>query len=434
MIKHIPGLNMFIIYDLIIAVFALVYLPVYLFKGKFHSGFKMRLGILPVDIELNGPIWIHAVSVGEAMAAKNLVKELKAAYPHKRFFITTVTPTGNKIASGFAKENDFVAYCPLDLSFIVRRVVEKIKPSLFIVMETEIWPNLISCLHHKKIPILLVNGRLSDRSFKGYSSIKFLLKPVLNMIDLFCVQASIDQERLVRLGVSKDKIHVTGNMKFDNADYSNRKLSESGDKYKSLLEIKPADRLWVCGSTHPGEEEILLDVYKELLGEFPDLKLLIAPRHPERAGKIQELVSSYRFHGVLASRFPHKSSNDATKPVFVLDTIGELLNYYNIADIVFVGGSLIKKGGHNILEPASLSKPVITGPHMFNFRDISELFLANKACLSASNEEELGGHIKFLLNNPGKAHELGWLARQIVLQNQGATARNMKFIINYLPS
>lgn len=393
----------------------------------------MRLGVLPEAIELNGPIWIHAVSVGEAMAAKQLVKELRAAYSGKRFFITTVTPTGNKIARSFAGENDFVAYLPLDLSFIVRRVVEKIKPSLFILMETEIWPNLISCLHHKQVPIVIVNGRLSDRSFKGYSRIRFLLKPVLDKIALFCLQTPLDEERLSRLGVNKDRIRVTGNMKFDNADHSNRRILESGDKYKALLGLKFPDRLLVCGSTHAGEEEIVLSVYKGLLKEFSGLKLLIAPRHPERACKIQEMVSACGFHGVLASGFPYKPCNCLTNPVFILDVIGELVCYYNISDIVFVGGSLIKKGGHNILEPASLGKPVITGPYMFNFRDISGLFLENKACLVASNEEELKGHIKFLLSDPGRAKELGSRAKELVLKNQGTTTRNARFITELLP-
>ena len=211
---------MFIIYDLIILVFALVYLPIYLLKRKFHLDFKMRLGILPPGLELHRPIWIHAVSVGEVMAARNLIKKLRIAYPDKRLFITTVTLTGNKIAKNIARRTDLISYFPLDISFIVRSVVDKIKPSLFIIMETEIWPNLIAYLYQKKIPIILVNARISDRSFRGYLSIKFLLKPLLNKINLFCVQTQMDAQRLMRLGVVKNRIEITGNMKFDVGDYT----------------------------------------------------------------------------------------------------------------------------------------------------------------------------------------------------------------------
>jgi len=423
---------MWILYDFIFLIAALVYLPVYLFRRKFHPGFQMRFGVLPRSLELNKPIWIHAVSVGEAMAVKNLVGELRAAYPGKRFFISTVTPTGNKIAKGIAKDTDFVSYLPLDLSFIVRRVVNKVKPSLLIIMETEIWPNLISYLHQENIPVVLVNGRISDRSFKGYLGIKFLLKPILNKINLFCVQTKSDAERLFRLGVSEDRIRVTGNMKFDNTVFSDKKISDSADKYRGLLEMKPEDKLWVCGSTHPQEEEIILDVYRRLLKDFPQLKLLIAPRHPQRAGEIEKAASKSGFRSVFVSILPGKSCNCISKCVFILDVIGELVYFYNIANIVFVGGSLIKKGGHNILEPASLGKPVITGPYMFNFRDIAGLFLENKACVIAHNREELLEKMKDLLKNADKSIQISQRAKTIILQNQGATARNLEYIKNLL--
>ncbi len=423
---------MWILYDSIFLIIALVYLPVYLFRRKFHVGFKMRFGVLPSGLKLNRPIWIHAVSVGEVMAVKNLIGELRAAYPEKHFFISTVTPTGNKIARSIAKENDFVAYFPLDLSFIVRRVVDRIQPSLFIVTETEIWPNLILCLYQKKIPIVLVNGRISDRSFKGYLNIKFLLKPILNRINLFCVQTKRDAERLFRLGVAEDRILITGNMKFDNTASLDKKVSDSADKYRGLLGMNPEDKLWVCGSTHPGEEEIILDVYKKLLSDFPLTKLLIAPRHPERAGQIEKAAAKSGFRSTFVSALPGKPCNCISKCVFILDVIGELVYFYNIANIVFVGGSLIKKGGQNILEPASLGKPVITGPYMFNFHDIARLFQENKACLLGHNKEDLLAGIKDLLRNPDKCIQLGQRAKEIILQNQGATAKNLECISNYL--
>jgi len=450
---------MFIIYDLIILVFTLIYLPVYLLRRKFHPGFPMRLGILPSGLELNRPIWIHAVSVGEVMTVKNLVRELRIAWPDKRFFISTVTPTGNKIAKGIVRETDFVSYFPLDLSFIVRGVVDKVKPSLLIIMETEIWPNLISCLHLKNIPIVLVNGRLSDRSFRGYLGIKFLLKPILNKINLFCVQTRADAERLLRLGVSKDRIQITGNMKFDASarpDIRRGSLSINGERsrtidikvdfkktshaqagrdytdYKLKLGLESNEKLFIAASTHPGEEKIILGVYKNLFKEFPDLRLLIAPRHPERAGQVEKLITQYNFKPIKISQLNLTPNTYNLKPIFILDTVGELVYFYNIASIVFVGGSLIKKGGHNILEPASLGKPVIFGPYMFNFRDIAGLFLENKACILAHNREELFLNIKDLLINPAKSTELSQRAKTIILQNQGATARNLECISNYI--
>jgi len=422
---------MWVLYDFIFLIIALVCLPVYLFRRKFHVGFKMRFGVLPSGLKLNKPIWIHAVSVGEVMAVKNLVRELRITYPDKRFFISTVTPTGNKIARAIAKETDFVSYFPLDLSFIVRSVVDKIKPSLSIIMETEIWPNLISCLYQKKIPIVLVNGRLSDRSFRGYLSIKILLKPILNKINLFCVQTRSDAERLLRLGVSRDRIQITGNMKFDIKDYTDSKKDYTD--YKLKLGLGPNEKLFIAASTHPGEEKIILGVYKNLLKEFPDLRLLIAPRHPERATEIANLIKKFGFEAERVSLLnPRTSEPTNLRTIFILDTVGELVYFYNIASIVFVGGSLIKKGGHNILEPASLGKPVIFGPYMFNFRDIAGLFLENKACVLAHNSEELLLNIKDLLRNPAKSTELSQRAKAIILQNQGATARNLECISNYM--
>lgn len=414
---------MFIIYDLIFLLFAVIYLPIYLFKGKFHPGFGMRLGILPQNIQLNRPIWIHAVSVGEVMAAKYLIEKLRIAYPDRRFVISTVTPTGNKIAKTIAKEADFVAYLPLDLGFIVKSVVDRINPLLFVAMETEIWPNLISYLYKKNIPVVIVNARISDRSFKGYLSIKLLLRPILDKINLFCVQTQTDAERLARLGVLRDRIQITGNMKFDN-------LAQGRDSadYRLKLGLKDDEKFIVAGSTHDGEEEIILDVYKDLLADFPTLKLLIAPRHPERTNQIEKIVIKNGFNSLRVSQLNSKLPTPNSQPIFILDTVGQLLDFYRIADIVFVGGSLIRKGGHNILEPAALGKPVVFGPHMFNFRDIASLFLENRAGILVRDKEGLKVNIRGLLNNPERIGELSRNARSLILQNQGATVRNLEYI------
>lgn len=421
---------MFIIYNLIFLIVAIIFLPVYLFKGKFHKGFFKRFGILPKDLKFDRPIWIHAVSVGEAMAVKGLIEGLKRIYPGKQIVISTVTPTGNRIAKDIAKDRDFVTYLPLDFSFILRRVIDRINPCIFIIAETEIWPNLILCLFRKKIPIVIVNGRISDSSFTGYFAIKLLLRPILRRISIFCVQTKRDADRFFRLGVLKEKIQVTGNLKFDSATFNldGKDLA----KYRQNLCLSSKDMLFVAGSTHAGEEEIILEVYKDLLRDYPNLNLLIAPRHPQRAKDIAGFALRFGFRSIFISQLAVQCSSCTTKPVFILDTIGQLIYFYGIADIVFVGGSLIKKGGHNILEPAYLSKPVLFGPYMYNFKDIAELFVESKAGAEVEDSQDLRRNIAMLLDNRDKITQLGRLAKNLVLQNQGATGRCLEDIRKFI--
>lgn len=422
---------MSIIYNFIFLLFALVYLPVYLFKGKFHRGFLLRLGMLPNGLNLDKPIWLHAVSVGEVMSIRRLLEELRAAYPRKRFVISTVTPTGNKIAKSIAGENDFVTYLPLDLSFIIRGVIAKIKPCLFIIAETEIWPNLISCLYKKNIPVLVVNGRVSGRSFKGYRSINYLLRPVLKKISFFSVQSETDAQRLLCLGADKDKVRVSGNMKFDTKDY--RGYAAAKVDYREKLGLGRQEKLFIAASTHPKEEEIVLGAYKQLKEALPDLRLMLAPRHPERAGEVSGLIKKSGLESRRISSLAKETPGQEDKQsVFILDTVGELVSFYAVCDIVFVGGSLVKKGGHNILEPAALGKPVLCGPYMFNFSDIAELFFRAQAAITVHSREELEEKVEYLLSCPQKADEMAKSAKEVILENQGATARNLEYIKNYM--
>jgi 3-deoxy-D-manno-octulosonic-acid transferase len=429
---------MFILYDLIFLIFAVCYLPVFLFKKKFHAGFAMRLGFLPAEPDLKGPIWIHAVSVGEAVSVKHLVASLKEKFPQKDFIISTVTHTGNKIARSYAGKRDRVIYLPLDFSFVVRRVIRKIEPSLFIIAETELWPNLISCLHKKNIPIAVVNARISDRSFKGYLMAKSVFKPVLNKIDIFCVQSKVDAERLEKLGVAPDKITVTGNMKFDIRIRDYEELQKDYTDYRLKLGLGAKDKFWVAASTHPGEEEAILKVYLDICAGYPEFKLLIAPRHPDRAAAVEKLANKYsRLKAYKVSNLARLDvvlPDPGCRPVFILDTIGQLMYFYAISDLVFVGGSLVKKGGHNILEPASLAKPVLFGKYMFNFRDIAALFLENKAGIMVSDAGELEQSLKFLLSSPGEMARLGAAGREAILKNQGATDRNSEAIRSLVES
>ena len=417
---------MFILYDLIFLIFVFVCFPIYLFRGKFHRGFLARLGILPKSLTLDRPIWIHAVSVGEAMAVVGLVNELHKTYKGKKLIISTVTPTGNKIAQKIAGEGDFVTYLPLDFSFIVKKSVDKINPEVFIIAETEIWPNLISCLYNKGIPVITVNGRISDASFKGYAAVKFLIKPILNKISLFCMQTESDANKLEKLGVPADKIKMTGNMKFDQL------ILASAGGYRVKLGLGPDEKLFIAGSTHPGEEEIVLSSYKELLLKFPKIRLLIAPRHPERAKDVAVIIEKSGFLVTRTSALSSPGAAGVKNSIFLLDSVGELVNFYAAGDVVFTGGSLVKKGGQNILEPASVGKPVIFGPHMFNFRDIARMFIENDAAIMVNNQEELASAVGNLLKDSAKVMRLTANARSVIARNQGATLKNADLIREFI--
>jgi len=432
---------MFILYDLIFLIVAAIHLPLYILRKKFHQGLKARLGILAPQPGLHAPIWIHAVSVGEAMAVRNLVQRLREAFPGRKFVISTVTATGNKIAREIGAPGDLVTYLPFDISFIIRSVVAKINPSLFIIAETELWPNLISCLHKRKVPIVTVNGRISDASFRGYSAIKFLLKPVLTKVSLFCVQTDTDRSRLMALGVSADNIRVSGNMKFDSAVFSID--ADSLIRCRRALAIGAADKLWVCGSTHTGEEGIILAVYAALLAEFGALKLLIAPRHPERAGEVERIIAGHGFKPLRISALGDIRNTDDeirttkygrpnARAVFILDTVGELINYYAISDVVFMGASLVKKGGHNFLEPSLLEKPVVTGPYMSNFRDLSRLFIENHALAIVKDAQGLQDELRRLLLDAAYSAAQAQAARALILKNQGALERNIQYLRDYI--
>ena len=388
----------------------------------------MRLGFFPPSLlaKIKKPtLWIHAVSVGEIISAKSLLNNLRQRYSQYRLIISTVTATGNKVAYQIATDKDLVIYLPYDLSFIVNKVIKRFSPTLFIILETEIWPNLISILAKKKIPLLIVNGRISAGSFRKYQKIKFLLSPVLKKISTYCMQTKEDAQRIISLGAPQEKVGITGNMKFD--------LEVPASRYKkSNFGLEEQDILFVAASTHPGEEEIILKIYKQI--DRKKLHLLIAPRHIERIAKIEKLVQK---NGLVVQRLSNldKISLPSTLyplPVLLLDTIGELSSLFSIADIVFIGGSLIKRGGHNILEPAFFGKPILFGRYMFNFKQIANLFLQGKGAISVDNAQELKKVICDLLDNSGQREELGKRAKQILEESRGATQRNMEIIRRFM--
>jgi 3-deoxy-D-manno-octulosonic-acid transferase len=418
-----------ILYDVLFFLILLAFLPVYFLKRKFHPGFSARFGRLPNGAQFNHPIWIHAVSVGEAVSIKKLVEELRQIYPGRQFLFTTVTPTGNAVISKIAAAGDVVTYLPFDFSSVVRKFIRTVAPSLCILAETELWPNLINCLARERIPIVVVNARISDSSLRGYSLIKCLAKSVFNKVHTFCAQSERDSQRLSALGVAAHKLQVTGNMKFD--------LDSTPQALSAAHEIREhagdTGIVWVAASTHPGENEMVMRVYKKLLPSFPGVKLLIAPRHPQRSSQIAAIAERFGFPSLFISQLERLPATRHLQPIFILDIIGQLIPFYSIADIVFVGGSLVKRGGHNILEPAALGKPVFFGPHMFNFRDIADLFVENEAGVMVRNEQELGQKIQYYLGHTSQLQDMTRRARALLEANQGATAKTKRIIMEVFP-
>ncbi|MDP2939237.1 MAG: 3-deoxy-D-manno-octulosonic acid transferase [Candidatus Omnitrophota bacterium] len=413
---------MFLIYDLIFLLFIILYLPLFLFKGKAHKGFRQRLGYFSKDLNESfknkNNIWVHAVSVGEVTVVAGLLNFLRKLYPKDRIIISTVTPTGNKLAKSIRSPDDLIIYFPLDLSFIVKKFVKKIKPKIFISAETEIWPNLFLALYKENVPVILVNGRVSDASFRGYRIVKPLIRNILRGVKLFCMQTQMDAQRIKELGANIETIVVAGNMKFDTTSPSSKYSKEN-------LGFLDSDLLLIAGSTHNGEEEIILKVYKNLSKEFMNLKLLIAPRHIERCRFVESILIR---EGIKFVRFSKGLNKLAQANVVILDTIGDLNSLYALADVIFMGGSLIKKGGHNIIEPALFGKPVIFGPYMFNFKEISRIFLKRNAAIKINNPEDLETNIRDLLLHKESREKIGKIAASIVEENRGATEKTARII------
>lgn len=403
-----------IFYDIVFILFSLLYVPFSICKKGIRSfNVKERLGFISKDliVSLRSPdnIWIHAVSVGEVMVLGPFIEKIKKDLPRLKIVLTTTTNTGYYVAKKNFSQSAVVLYSPFDLSFAVRKFFALIRPKVLVIVETEIWPNLMRAAKKAAAPVVIINGRISLRSFKKYSLARPFLKSTLKKIDLFCMQSEGDAERMVAIGADKEKIKVTGNMKFD-IDIS---MSNKQPVSRQHLGLAENDILIVAGSTHKGEEEILLQVYRDLSKEFKNLKLLIAPRHVNRAPQIKKLIGSMQ-------------------GVFLLDTIGHLKEFYSISDIVFIGGSLVPHGGQNPIEPAYFSRPVIFGPHMFNFSHIASVLLKEKAAMQVRDEESLKAAVISLIKDPKKARAMGVFAKKAVEENKGVSSRNLDLIKNFM--
>jgi 3-deoxy-D-manno-octulosonic-acid transferase len=385
------------------------------------------------------PIWIHAVSVGEMKTAATLIKAIRMKYPESRFVISNITNTGRDIALSVATAKDVVIYFPVDVSFVVKRLVTLINPKLFLFVETELWPNLISELHRREIPVVLVNGRISPRSFRNYRLIRPVIRGILDKITILCMRTEEDAARARALGAADYKVIVSGNMKFDGAVPDDGGRNEDWIPLREISSwLKPSRRLFVAGSTHRGEDAKIVASYKSIKREYPKLQLLIAPRHIERTDEIARLIRQSGFTPVKLSEIERKDASavdalqSSKEPIFILDSMGRLNLLYRIASIVFVGGSLIPHGGHNFLEPAVHARPMITGSHVHNFKDMFELFLKRDAIKVVHDEGELATSLKTLLDNDKICADMGERAKGIVLDNLGSTGKNIALLDRYL--
>ncbi len=386
---------------------------------SYADRFGQRFGIgYP---QLGKCIWIHAVSVGEVQAAIPLIRAISERFPDHRMLVTTVTPTGAARVAAVFGDTVTHSYIPFEMPIAVNSFFASVNPELALIMETEIWPNLYQGCGTRNIPLILVSARISPRSVSGYQRFMPLFRDTLSHGIIIAAQSEADAERFRSLGASPGRTRVTGNIKFD-IELS-PDLIDKGREFRA--ETFGNHPVWVAASTHDQEEQQVLAAHRILLEEHPDLLLVLVPRHPERFAAVRELVKKARLS--LVKRTEGQSCKASTQ-VFLGDTMGELPMFYAASDVAFVGGSLVPIGGHNLLEPAALGLPVISGPHVFNAQDIADMFIDLGACRIVKDAGELAAAVSELLADSGKAAEVGGKGQEIVRQNRGALTRLLELL------
>ena len=390
---------------------------------KYHGYFarwRERFGFFPPP-GIRDSIWVHAVSLGEVNAAVPLIEALMRRYEGSRFVITTVTPTGSNRVLQLFGERVFHVYLPYDLTSAVERFLDRVRPRVAVIMETEIWPNLFMTCAERGIAIVIANARLSEKSLRGYWPIQPLARRAVRCATFIAAQSASDGERLRALGASDSRLAVVGNLKFDMTVPPSAR--ESGAAFRAAAgAARPA---WIAASTHEGEEMAVLKAHAAVLRRFPDALLLIAPRHPERFRPVLAACRAYGF------RTASRSEDDGADPAcqcFVVDSMGELMRFYAAADVAFVGGSLVPVGGHNLLEPAALALPVVVGPQTFNFEEVTAGLIAAGAVVRIADGEELGPIVVRLLTRDVERRSMGEAARAVIERERGAVERTMEII------
>jgi 3-deoxy-D-manno-octulosonic-acid transferase len=453
---------MYVLYSVLIVVFFVVVSPYLLYQvvryRKYVSSLPQRLGYLPVSFNLDADqsIWIHAVSVGEVLTARALLPELRQRYPQLRLFLSTTTVTGQQIARSNLQYVDEVFYFPLDLGFIVKRTLRLVRPRLFVMMETEIWPNLLRACRRTGVKTALVNGRISARSYRRYLMVRPFFRHVLENIDRLCMESEESARRIIEIGASRDRVTMTGSLKFDSLDWPDGDPAEvdrdtevesagvsTGLRRRSSLRVgrnrvlryfrvRSERPVVIAASTLKGEEQTILEAFQRIRATMADALLIIAPRKPERFDEAERLVR--RAGWDVARRSELRVDSEPSHDVIILDTIGELAQLFQIATAVFVGGSLVDAGGHNILEPAVFGKPIVFGPYMQNFAEIARTFLTNGAAIQVQSARELETVLVELLKDPVQRASLGASARALVEANRGARAKTLVVLADLLRS
>ena len=430
---------MYVLYSLLIVLFGVIASPYLAYQAlrykKYIASLGQRMGYLPVSFNLDGEesIWIHAVSVGEALTVRALIADLKRRYPNLRMFMSTTTLAGQQVARRNVPDVDAVFYFPFDLSFIVRRTLRLVRPRLFIMMETELWPNLLRQCKRMGVATVMVNGRISSRSYPRYKFVKLFFRKVLADVDKFCMQSEESARRLIDIGADPGRVTVTGSLKFDSMEVPGATTIEGRGQNRVLryFRISAGRPVIVAGSTMGDEEEIVLQAFRRIKASVANPLLIIAPRNPERFADVVQLAKNQAFVTVRRSDLPIDAEPRAD--IVVLDTIGELAQVYQIATAVFVGGSLVENGGHNILEPAVFGKPIVFGSHMQNFKEIADAFVAHDAGIQVSHARGLEDALLALLTDPVRRARLGAAARALVESNRGAKDKSLAVIAQVLP-
>jgi 3-deoxy-D-manno-octulosonic-acid transferase len=429
---------MYVLYSVVMVAFFAVMSPYLVYQAvryrKYIANLPQRLGFLPVSFNLDADesIWIHAVSVGEVLTARALLPALRERYPKLRLFLSTTTLTGQQIARNNLQYVDEVFYFPFDFGFIVNRTLRLVRPRLFIMMETEIWPNLLRACAREGVRTMLVNGRISSRSYPRYRLARPFFRRVLRHVDRFCMQSDESARRVIDIGADRQRVVVTGSLKFDSLELPGTPSGDRGrNRVLRYFRIAPDRPVVMAASTRKGEEGAVLEAFQRIRATMTKALLIIAPRKPQQFDEVERLARRAGWN--VARRSELRVDAEPGHDVVILDTVGELAQLYQVATVVFVGGSLVDTGGHNILEPAVFGKPIVFGPHMQNFAEIARTFLDNGAAIQVRAGRELGPVLLDLLGDPVRRASLGAAARALVEANRGARTKSLSAIAQLLP-
>ena len=433
---RLSSLPVHLLYTLAILILAVALAPWFLYQAvryrKYVGSVPERMGRLPVSFNLDGDesIWIHAVSVGETLAARTLIEGLRERYPGLRLFLSTTTFTGRQLARSRIQGVDAIFFFPFDIPLFVNRTLRLVRPRLFIMVETELWPNLLRACRAQGVKTMLVNGRISARSYPRYRLVRGFFRDVLANVDRFCMQGDESARRIIDIGAPVDRVLVTGNLKFDALELP-APVDRGAGRVLRYFRLPPGRPVFIAASTLKGEEAPVLVAFAAVRRQHPNALLVMAPRKPERFAEAANLA---RAEGLRVLRRTELAVDaEPRADVVILDSIGELAYLLQIAAVVFVGGSLVAQGGHNILEPAVHGKPVVFGPHMDNFAEIAAEFIEHQAAIQVSSAEALPGVIVRLFGDPVERARLGASARALIDSNRGAQQRTLDAIAQVLP-